>query len=766
MAAQPQPRWRIWHFALLSVVAVVALTFVLPKDLYLCAPNWDLREFVAWRAFAADSIRGGHFPLWNPYTYAGEPFLGDFQSAELYPPNVIFLFLPLVRAINLSQLLHVLILGWGVRYWAAGRGFHPFASILAGLVAAMSGPVILRLPAGQLTYLIGAAWAPWILWGLEAAWRGPARRPLLITSAIVGLQILGGHPQYVFYVAIAAGLHAVMRTVLYPAVRRRALPMVAIVYLAGAVLAAAQLLPGLAATSESVRSGRLDFDFVRISSFPLENFLTFLAPGFFNNLGSGAYWGRWYLWEVCPFVGVTGIVLAVFALGDRVHRRYARADLALVAILFLLALGDNTPLLRLLYDFVPGFDKFRSLSKFAFPAMLFGMMALAAGADALIQRRPCKITWVMGALLSGVATVGGGVYFWMEPTRIRRFFDLIVHARGEYLSPAQFADPGFIHAAGVQAGQSLAAGGALLLAAGVILLLARRWPWWRWVLPTLLPLELFFFVHANLVTTHSAELISPKLQSFIAAHPGDYRVINPAGINGAYLLGAPDMWGDNPGVLRRYSEFMNFLQGDDPDKANQIIGYRILPRIFTLLRFQFAFVPSPDEPGDFQIGYNPDPLPHALLVANYQVLPGRDAILPALTKPDFNPRQSVLLETEPMPRPQPNAPTGAVNLTVVNGDLLIVEADTPVPVLLLITDLYSRDWHARALFGSSQSQYEILPADYILRAIPLAAGHHRIAIEFAPPSVKLGLEISAVAWLIWAGACAFPAFSRRPQGWR
>jgi uncharacterized membrane protein YfhO len=84
-------------------------------------------------------------------------------------------------------------------------------------------------------------------------------------------------------------------------------------------------------------------------------------------------------------------------------------------------------------------------------------------------------------------------------------------------------------------------------------------------------------------------------------------------------------------------------------------------------------------------------------------------------------------------------------------DSLTIEADTPAPALLLITDTYSRDWHARPLPGSTQARYDVLPADYIVRAIPLAAGHHHLILEYAPPSFRQGLAISLLAGLVWSG---------------
>ncbi len=742
-------RRRIWQCALLSVAAAVALAFLLPADLFLSASGADIGQFAAWRAFASDSILAGHLPLWNPYTYSGQPFLGDFLSAELYPPNVIFLFLPVARAINLSYFLHLLILGWGVGVWSARRGARPLAAVLAGFVIMFSGPVFLRFYSGHLGNLCSMAWVPWMFCALEAAWRGPALRPILLAAGAVALQILGGYPQYVFDAALAAGLQAVVYSAMDPAVRRRALPVLVVVYLAGAALAAAQLLPGLAAAAESVRADKLDFKVVSQFSFPPENFLTLLAPGFFGNLTSAVYWGRCYLWEVCPFIGVTGVVLAALALGDRMHRRWARADLLVVLGLLVLALGAHTPLLRVLYDYAPEFGKFRTQAKFIFPAVVFVMPMMAAGADALMGGRLGPKRFAGGLLALGAATGAVGIILWAAPAQIAGLLAFINGTRESYLPETQMADTTFIRVSGVQAGQSLVWAGGLLAVAGLALLLARGREGWRWLPLAMLPLEMVVFAHANFATSHLGDLVQAPVAKYISGHPGDYRVLNPERANSGYFEGVPDMWGNDPTLLKRYSEFITFSQGGNPDHAGQYANFSLLPRAFALVRFKYAFTPNPAKAGTYSLNYSESPLPRALLMSNYRVLPGRDAIFAELLKADFDPAKTVYLESEPNPKPQPGAPLGTVNLLDLTSDSLTFEADTPAPTLLLITDLYSRDWRARALEGSSQTSYEVLPADYIVRAIPLGAGHHHLVVEYAPPSFRQGLMIGAAAWMVW-----------------
>jgi hypothetical protein len=158
------------------VLALLLLALVLPSDLLLAAGNTDMvGEFVSSRAFLADSLRHGHIPLWNPYTYGGQPFLAGFEAAVLYPPNLLFLCLPLVPALNFSVLLHLVILGWGMERWAASRGLGAWASGLAGFVLPLSGAVFPHVYAGHLSNLSTMAWAPWLFLGLET-WVRHGRR--------------------------------------------------------------------------------------------------------------------------------------------------------------------------------------------------------------------------------------------------------------------------------------------------------------------------------------------------------------------------------------------------------------------------------------------------------------------------------------------------------------------------------------------------------------------------------------------------------------
>ncbi len=142
----------------------------------------------------------------------------------------------------------------------------------------------------------------------------------------------------------------------------------------------------------------------------------------------------------------------------------------------------------------------------------------------------------------------------------------------------------------------------------------------------------------------------------------------------------------------------------------------------------------------------------------------RDRILAALNAPSLDPRRTVILETDPEPRPAPDTPPGTVRLLSTDSNSLMIAADLPRPMLLLITDAYSRYWRAVSMPGSIQSEYQVMPTDYMLMVVPMAAGHHVLRLEYAPPEGVIGRWISPGALLTYLLAATILAVRQRRPG--
>lgn len=123
-------------------------------------------ENYVWKKFVADSVQAGEIPLWNPYLFAGAPFLAAGQHSAYYPFSILFLVLPLIKAY-----------GWYTvsQLWLAGVLMYVFGRVLrmrrasaaiAGLV--FQGSAFLVISAAVFPMIIGAAvWLPFLLACIE-----------------------------------------------------------------------------------------------------------------------------------------------------------------------------------------------------------------------------------------------------------------------------------------------------------------------------------------------------------------------------------------------------------------------------------------------------------------------------------------------------------------------------------------------------------------------------------------------------------------------
>ena len=179
-------------------------------------------------------------------------------------------------------------------------------------------------------------------------------------------------------------------------------------------------------------------------------------------------------------------------------------------------------------------------------------------------------------------------------------------------------------------------------------------------------------------------------------------------------------------------------------RANEDVGVIQVSPMWRLLRLRYVFWGL-----DNGFFLSPGDLPHVLLVDGWRRLEHRNDILAALGAPTFDGSKTVIVEKDPEPAPASGSDPGTVHLLNVTADSLTVAANVTRPMLLLITDSYSRYWRATGLPGSSQSAYQVMPADYTLMAIPLSAGSHLLRLEYAPSGWIIGRWISLASLLIY-----------------
>ena len=737
---------------LIALAALLALSLAMFGDLLFAGgtrvpghPTTDLYlQFLPWRDFGFRELAKGNLALWNPYIFGGAPYFGAMQAALLYPPNWLFLILPLAPAVNWTTALHVFAIGAFTFSWMRVRRLHVAASFLAGVMIMFCGAHFLHIFAGHTPHLLVMAWAPLVFCAIDGLFEYRKIGWFLLGAFAVAMQVLAGFPQHVFYTAIIAGIYSGFRLV-----QQRSWSLVTPllgIYFGGTALSAVQLLAANQTMRETIRGVPLPFSFASKLAFPPENLITLLAPNVFGETAN--YWGRGYLWESCLFVGVAGIFLAIYA-AMYCDWKTKWIPLLVFSIALLLAFGAHTPLYRVLYELVPGFDKFRSVSKFIFTASLFLALLAATGFDRLLERKRPEVAFTAGAFVLS-ALLGFALIWTATTTGWRPFMDKIHAPADSYLSAQLYASPEFAlfsqHRSVISL--AIAAGSCALVA--VLLAISKWQPRVLHGIVLFAAGEMFWFAYQARPTFDSTSVINRDETEFLQAHPGDYRILNRFNPNSAMSIPVPDFWGYDASVVRRYAEFVSWSQGGDPESATQDPYFQWADPLYAMLRLRYILMP---QPGNFQaIEVETPPLPRVLLVSKYRVMKERDAIFEVMGAFDFDPNAEVILENDPSPAPLPAETSGSTRIISESSDELTVEVDTPQPAILLVTDVFTPSWRAVSLPGSSQSSYQLQPANYVLRAVPLAAGHHRLRLEYFSPAFEIGKWISIVSVTIFAAA--------------
>ena len=242
----------------LSLLAVaVAMTFLFWWPLYGGAGfiGGDLYPyFFPQKAFYADCLKAGAFPLWNDLAGFGYPVLGESQTGAAYPFHlVLYICLDLNTAYNAEHLLHYLICFIATWLFASRVGLTSTGAYLTAIVFTYGWfPTRACLEWAILT----GAWLPVALLCVESFLQTRQWRYAIGLSVALGLQLLAGHFHLAFITQLLVvtyfafrlwgGEHSrSVRATVNDAQRgnRRTTVGLVLAVLAGACLASVQLLP-------------------------------------------------------------------------------------------------------------------------------------------------------------------------------------------------------------------------------------------------------------------------------------------------------------------------------------------------------------------------------------------------------------------------------------------------------------------------------------------------------------------------------------------
>jgi len=280
-------------------------------------------ENYAWKRFIVEAIRGRELPLWDPYIFAGHPFLANGQHSALYPLSLVFYVLPLWRAYGVFAWLQLGLAGIFAYLFARVLGVRRLGGLIAGITFQFSGFMVVSVVHPMI--IAGASWLPFILAMVElviqqrpALGRRPATLPWALLGALgLGCQMLAGHAENTYFVLLVTGAYALWR-LLYSSTRlshrgetsrwagelkhlARPVMWLALMIVLGLALGAVQFVPLVEVVAGSFRGGEAGatLEQVRGWAYPWRRLITFGVPNFFGNPAHHGYFDL-FTWRWTP----------------------------------------------------------------------------------------------------------------------------------------------------------------------------------------------------------------------------------------------------------------------------------------------------------------------------------------------------------------------------------------------------------------------------------------------------------------------------------
>lgn len=727
----------LWKFRIIDTASKAGLKGSV-SDLY--------NEHYPMMEFGFESLASGRLPLWNPYQLMGTPFLAVPNVGLFYPPNWLYVFMDTGIATEVSLIVHLSWAGLGMFLLGRRLGLSTLGAIAA--VVTFMWAAWMAHQVHQPSLIIGKSWLPITLFAVEGSLRGSGRASLGLITA-VALQLFNGAPDYFVQNMSVAGGYGLIRlgSMLSQgdwrlAVRRGGVLLGSVVF--GALLAAPQLLPSVELASESVRS----------YAFTLAESMKMGVLGTYEFLGNA-------------LVGAENVSVGLLPLAGMALGFATRLRLLWAYLLFLIVLSVAMVLGSEIYE-------------------LFFETPLGS-----FTRRPVKFLHVYDfaqALMAGLAVL------FLEGALNRD--------RKELLKM-----PAFLLCLGILAASlawltsvdwfSVYLVGLIL---GLLAFVTLRSPRLRvLVIVALVGMQtwnLFWGIETTALRPaarpgrlHAHDALLADLREMAGpqrVHISPDRNLGVGLLRKTGVLAEMKVMGDYAALAPlRGQRFFQRATGLGPGRFNGRVRVgqdTIWPMLdLTSTRYYVASRRSPDGKWLLRLSQNPETtgvrrlyrensspmvferesaLPRAYFVPEGRFMTGPWDAIRILAGPFFDPRAEVLLEDERFRGPAgPSAKPGTASVEISEDgrERVVLKVESTQPGFVVLNDSYYPGWEAR--IGDRAT--DLYRANYLFRAVRVAAGTSVITMEFRPASFRAGLWIGGGTLTLLIGSVLARYYLRR-----
>lgn len=701
-----------------------------------------ITQIYPWRDLTVGSLKNLQIPLWNPYSFSGTPHLANYQSAPLFPLNILFLLpIDFIDSWSILVLLQPLIAGMGMYLLLRSYKLNDVANSIGAVSFMFCGFLTTWMGYATLGYAI--LFLPLALFSINKFLEYSKVRYLILLSFVIPFSFFAGHFQTSVYFLIA-----VLAYILFSGFKnRKALVLLLISFVSGVLISMPQILPSIEFYLNSIRQAII----TQLEVIPLMYLPTLFAPDFFGNPVTRNDWfGHYAEWN--GFAGTISFILAIFAsifLWKKDKRVLFFTLLGITALL----VAFDTPLNLLIFKLnLPLFSTSASsriivLLSFAIAILsAFSINYLTSSLKSYSKRQ-------LGFLISIVLAIL--LVIWAIP-----LFNVLNDLEKTQIAKNNIMLPTLL---------SL----AFMFSITSLFFLKKR----------KITLTLFSIVVLGLISFDLLRFstkwmpFDPKdmvfkevgVTKFYKQNNTEKRYLGNFSAENAVFYRIQTLGGYDPLYIKRYGEFVKYVELgriEDGDrsvvnfplnsprtkKAIDYLGVDYIPQkksddkkvwsfdfdSYPLEAFEIAY-----EDESYRVFRNKNSFPRAFVVGDYDVEKKDLEILEKMFDNSTNLGNKVILEKDPKISKKESL-NASVNILNYEPNSIKIEVESEEDALLLLSDNYYPGWKAYI----NGKEVEILRANYTFRAIVVPEGKSMVEFKYLPQSFKLGTYLAGFGLII------------------
>jgi len=673
-------------------------------------------------------------------------------------------------------------------------GVNPWLSIVGSIAYAFSSFFLIFIEAGHLTKVQAMAYLPGIVASIYYAYKKKVWVGSLLLAVFLGIQIMVNHLQITYYTLMIVVI--MMAFILWDAIKEKTLPDFfkrSIIIGIAVILAIGVNFPNLwltyqygkystrgkselTADKNNTTSG-LDKDYIVSWSYGIGETFTLLVPNFDGGKSIGSVGKNSNTYKLLaqhyppaqlnkvtkqlplyfgdqPFTSgplyLGAIVIFLFLMGLFLVKGNLRWWILLATILaIMLAWGKHfMGFTNIFLDYVPGYNKFRSVStiliitEFTFPFL--SVLALQRIFFDKIDKEE-----MMKALKWSTGILGGLLLlFWLLP---KMFVNFSAPTDATYLKQGATEFVNALksdrqHMFSVDAFRSLV---FVLLAAGTLFFaftkkLKRNYA--IGILGLLIVIDLWGvdkrYVNSDNFVSKSVDRVPfPKTQAFdmiLKDKALDFRVFN--------LTVSPF----NDASTSYYLKSIGGYHGAKMERYQELIEHQISKNnihVLNMLNTKYFIVPDRNNNNQPVVQMNPVVLGNAWFVKGYQLVANADSEINALTS--FDPASIAIVDKRFEDKVKnfkgQQDSTAYIKLSEYKPNHLTYDFVSKVPQLTVFSEIYyPKGWQAY-IDGKPVDHFRV---NYVLRAMVIPAGKHKIEFDFHPKGYFIGNKVALASSIL------------------